>query len=355
MDKSLLKVKNLTVHFSQQKELLQAVRGISFDMHKGEVLCLVGESGCGKSLTALSILNLVGFPGQSKGEVIFEDKDLLQADEKYLSKVRGGRIGLVFQEPMAALNPVFTIGDQILESLLLHRSFSKKQAHSEMRRLLESVGIGDVQRRLSSYPHELSGGMLQRIMIAIALAGEPDILIADEPTTALDVTIQTQILSLLKTIVREKNVGLLLITHDFGVVAEMAHRVAVMYAGEIVEIGPVRQIFDTPRHPYTKGLFDALPHTMRQKKLVHIPGSVPDLSNMPEGCAFHPRCPRKQVKCTDFSPALEQVDYSRTMNNVLNKNISKSLSKTNAEEKNYKELEKRNGHEIACFNPYMDY
>jgi len=303
---ALLEIKNLTTVFPGEDRLLKAVDDVSFSLEKGEVLCLVGESGCGKSMTALSILKLVPPPGAVVGgEVIFDGRDLLKMEAEEIRLIRGERISMIFQEPMSALNPVFTLGDQVSEVLRIHRDMDRKQAHERAVELLGHVGIPDPGRRAGEYPHQMSGGMQQRALIAMSMACEPDLLIADEPTTALDVTVQAQILRLMERLIRGEDRSLLLITHDLGVVAEVADRVCVMYAGVIVEISPVKPLFADPAHPYTMGLLASLP-SPGDRNYHPIPGSVPDLADMPSGCRFHPRCPRAQEVCRGKEPELKE-------------------------------------------------
>ncbi len=304
MTAALLEVKNLVTHFYIEGKTLHAVDGVSFSLARGEILGLVGESGCGKSVTALSLLRLVSSPGKVvSGEVIFEGKDLLAMSEEEIRGIRGNRISMVFQEPMSALNPVFTVGDQVSEVLRLHRGMDRTEAMGSAAWLLERVGIPDPERRLADYPHQMSGGMLQRVLIAMAMACEPQVLIADEPTTALDVTVQAQILKLIEELIREGDRGAVLITHDLGVVAQVADRVCVMYAGVIVEIGTVNDLFEDPQHPYTLGLISSLP-TPGKKRFEAIAGNVPDLTDLPVGCRFNPRCPRAQQVCAEIEPDL---------------------------------------------------
>jgi len=304
---ALLEIKNLTTAFPGEDRLLKAVDDVSFSLQKGEVLCLVGESGCGKSMTALSILRLVPPPGSILGgELLFDGRDLMKMEEEDIRLIRGDRISMVFQEPMSALNPVFTLGDQVSEVLRVHRGMNREEAHLKAVELLGRVGIPDPERRADEYPHQMSGGMQQRALIAMAMACEPDLLIADEPTTALDVTVQAQILRLMERLVRGHDRSLLLITHDLGVVAEVADRVCVMYAGVIVEISPVKPLFAQPEHPYTMGLMASLP-SPGQRRFHPIPGSVPDLADMPSGCRFHPRCPRAQEICGKEEPDLVET------------------------------------------------
>ena len=300
----LLSVRDLSVGFAAGHGVLTAVSGVSFDVAAGETLALLGESGCGKSVTALSLLRLLPAAGRFLGGAVhFNDLDLLQQPEFEMRAVRGGGMAMIFQEPATSLNPVLTVGRQIGEVLERHRGISGAAARQHALELLGAVGISDAQRRLDEYPFQLSGGMKQRVMIAVALAGNPKLLIADEPTTALDVTIQAQILDLLAKVQSERGMGMLLITHDLGVVARMAHRVGVMYAGEIVEEAPRETFFATPRHPYTIKLFAALPDLSRRGgRLETIPGQVPTLSVMPKGCRFAERCPQAFDRCQTESP-----------------------------------------------------
>jgi oligopeptide/dipeptide ABC transporter ATP-binding protein len=286
-----------------------AVIDVSFHVNAGETLCLVGESGSGKSVTALSILRLVQRPGRiAGGRIVFKGRDLLGLDERAMQKVRGAEIGLVFQEPMTALNPVFTIGNQIEETLMVHGVARGRAAKTRAVELLDSVSIPDPQRRVRDYPHQLSGGLRQRALIALALSCGPTLLIADEPTTALDVTIQAQILDLLRDLQRRLGLGLLLITHDLGVVAEMGDRVAVMYAGRIVEQAAVRELFRDPQHPYTRGLLGSIPGGARGSKLQAIQGTVPPLGHLPPGCAFAPRCPNRFQPCDAAPPGVTLIE-----------------------------------------------
>ncbi len=305
---ALLRVRGLTTVFPAgdrhaSGKPLRAVDGIDFDVNRGETLGLVGESGCGKSMTALSIIRLVPPPGAiAAGRIEFEGRDLLHLSESEMRRVRGARIGFVFQEPMTALNPVFTIGDQVGEALLVHGMASKSEARKQAVALLESVKIPDAARRAADYPHQLSGGMRQRALIAAAIACHPALLIADEPTTALDVTIQAEILDLLREMRAAFGLSLLLVTHDLGVVAEMADRVAVMYAGRIVETGHVKDVLLSPKHPYTQGLLASLPGRVPGARLKAIGGAVPNLADLPAGCAFAPRCPERFDRCLAARP-----------------------------------------------------
>jgi oligopeptide/dipeptide ABC transporter ATP-binding protein len=312
-DKPLLEVKNLKTYFYTEDGVVRAVDGVSFEVYPGEVLGLVGESGCGKSVTSLSIMRLISKPGRiDEGEILLDGENLLKLPENEMIKVRGNRISMIFQQPQTALNPVFKVGDQLAEVLDVHQDLGKDAGWKRAVSLLKMVGVPDPERRAEAYPHELSGGMAQRVMIAMALACVPELLLADEPTTALDVTIQAQILDLMRDLRREMGTAVILITHDLGVVAEMAERVAVMYAGEIVEQTDVNTLFDQPLHPYTQGLIGSIPILGELKeRLAVIPGSVPNLVNLPPGCRFAPRCQaRFQYGCTicaEVKPELEEV------------------------------------------------
>ncbi|MCD9149899.1 ABC transporter ATP-binding protein [Pseudophaeobacter flagellatus] len=301
MTTPLLSVKNLNLTIPTGSGTLHAVRGIDFDLHRGETLSIVGESGSGKSLTSLALMGLLGKSiARSADEMRFDGIDLLAANRRVMRDLRGNRIAMIFQEPMTSLNPAYTIGDQLTETLLLHRKVSKSVARARAVELLEKVGITAAESRLSQYPHQLSGGLRQRVMIALALMCEPDLLIADEPTTALDVTIQAQILRLLVDLTREMNMAMILITHDLGVVARVADKVAVMYAGELVETGPAQEVFATPSHPYTRGLLRCIPQpgkTERGAPLGTIPGVVPSLIGEVSGCVFRTRCPHARAEC----------------------------------------------------------
>ncbi len=288
----LLGVRGLQTSFHTTDGVVRAVTGLDFHVNRGEVMGLVGESGCGKSVTSLSILRLVAPPGRIEaGEVLFDGQDLLKVPERDMRHLRGDRISMIFQQPTSSLNPVYDVGMQIGEVMELHRAMKRRDARRRAEELLAMVGIPDPKRRLDAFPHELSGGMAQRVMIAMALALEPELLIADEPTTALDVTIQAQILDLMRTLQRETNTAMILITHDLGVVAEMCDRVAVMYAGEIVEQTSVTNLFEDPKHPYTRGLIGSVPVLGDvRESLTTIPGSVPNLIELPAACRFAPRC-----------------------------------------------------------------
>ncbi len=307
----LLKVDELrTEFFSSKTSSVTAVDKVSFDIYKGEILGLVGESGCGKSVTSLSIMRLLkDTPGKvTHGQVVLDGIDLLTASDAEIRSIRGGRMSMIFQEPMSALNPSMRIDRQMIETIRLHTDMSKEEARRHAADMLGKVGIPDPPRVLNNYPHQLSGGMSQRVMIAMALSCDPQLLIADEPTTALDVTIQAQILDLMKKLQKEDQSSILLITHDLGVVAEMCTRVIVMYAGKIVEEAPVRQLFASPTHPYTQGLIASVPKLgAGVKVLPSIPGSVPDLASMPTGCRFAPRCKYATDKCRAQEPELKTV------------------------------------------------
>jgi len=306
-DLTLLEVKDLKTYFFTDDGIVKAVDGVSFDVNKGEILGLVGESGCGKSVTSFSILQLIDQPGEVVGgEILFDGKNLLALDIKEMSKMRGNRISMIFQQPQTSLTPVFNIGFQISEVLLNHSKMSKEEARKEAIRLLSLVGIPDPESKAQAYPHELSGGQAQRVMIAMALALQPKLLIADEPTTALDVTIQAQILDLMLDLRDRMQTSIILITHDLGIIAEMADRVAVMYAGQIVEKADVNELFEEPFHPYTQGLIASVPILGNvQEKLAVIPGSVPNLVDMPPGCRFSSRCLAKQKYGLDVCDKLE--------------------------------------------------
>lgn len=310
----LLEVKNLSTEFKKDKSWIRAVDKVSFHIDSGEILGLVGESGCGKSVTSLSIMRLLDkdTSRNPEGEVIMSGNDILKMDINNLMEIRGGEISMIFQEPMSSLNPSMRIENQLVEAILLHEKINKEEARKVAFKSLELVGIPDPETTLKSYPHQLSGGMSQRVMIAMAMSCEPRILIADEPTTALDVTIQAQILELMEEIKDKKDTGILMITHDLGVVAEMCDRVIVMYAGRIVEEAPVVDLFKNPLHPYTQGLIKSVP-ILRSgiKKLNSIPGNVPDLSMLPKGCKFAPRCEFAMDICNEKEPELMELGNGR--------------------------------------------
>jgi len=305
---SLLEVENLSIAFGPEKRPLTVVQGASFDITQGETVALVGESGSGKSVTALAIMRLLEQPGRiTQGSIRFAGQDLAALDERAMRRIRGDRIAMVFQEPMASLNPVLTVGAHVTEPLILHRRLSRAEARRQALELLDRVGIPSAAQRLDEYPHRLSGGMRQRVMIAAALACRPDLLIADEPTTALDVTIQAQILRLLADLQREFGMAVLFITHDLGVVAEQAKRVVVMYAGRVVERAPTSALFDAPAHPYAAALLRCVPGETDIERLESIEGSVPSPAALPPGCRFAPRCPRAMPDCETADPPLRSA------------------------------------------------
>jgi oligopeptide/dipeptide ABC transporter ATP-binding protein len=311
----LLEIRNLRTYFYTSDGVVPAVDGIDLSIRRGRTVGLVGESGCGKSVTSLSIMRLIPPPGKTLegSSITLDGKDLLALSQEQMYEVRGGRISMIFQEPMTSLNPVFNIGDQIAEAILAHKKVNKEQARKETIDLLTQVGIPQPEQRYKAYPHELSGGMRQRVMIAMALSCQPELIICDEPTTALDVTIQAQILELLKELKRSHNTALLLITHDLGVIAEMAEEVAVMYAGKIVEQADVVTLFKKPKHPYTQGLLGSIPMlaTDRAARLTVIPGTVPNMLRLPPGCRFAPRCPNVMAICREREPELLAEDESQ--------------------------------------------
>src|SRR5215470_1446555 len=308
----MLEIKNLSTHFHTREGTVKAVDSVSLGIGGGETLAVVGESGSGKSVLALSIMRLVPPPGRIvSGEILFGGRNLLDLDPGEMRRLRGRRIAMIFQDPMTSLNPVYTVGDQIAEAVRLHKGLTRKQAWARAVEMMERVRIPDPGRRASDYPHHLSGGMRQRVMIAMALCCDPELLIADEPTTALDVTIQAQILGLLARLKEEFDISLLLITHDLGVVAQTADRVAVMYAGRVVETASVREIFHSPAHPYTEGLLRSVPRLteegLKQDRLRTIEGTVPNLLSLPRGCAFAPRCSHRKTECIEDEIPLFQV------------------------------------------------
>jgi peptide/nickel transport system ATP-binding protein len=311
MAAALLEIRNLKTYFFVREGIAKAVDGIDLSIRRGETLALVGESGCGKSVTAYSILRLISSPPGKivSGEIIFEGKNLLLLPEEKLRDIRGNKISMVFQDPLTSLNPVFRIGNQVAEVLQMHRGMHKQEALEYTVKLLKDVGIPAAEQRIRDYPHQLSGGMRQRVMIAMALACEPQIIIADEPTTALDVTVQAQILELLNSLKESRDMALLLITHDLGVVAETAQQVAVMYAGKIMEYTDVTTLFKTPLNPYTRGLLASLPRP-GDKQLTPIKGMVPPIFNLPAGCKFNTRCPYVFDRCLQEEPGLLPADSS---------------------------------------------
>ncbi|MBT9164145.1 MAG: Oligopeptide transport ATP-binding protein OppD [candidate division WS2 bacterium] len=314
----LVDVRNLKTYFYTEDGVVPAVDRVSLRIKPGETLGVVGESGCGKSVTSLSIMRLIQQPPGKilEGEIFFKGENLLLKPEDEMRKVRGGDIAMIFQEPMTSLNPVYTVGDQVSEAIILHQELSKKDAIDKVVQIFKLVGISDAERRVNSYPHQMSGGMRQRVMIAMALSCNPDLLIADEPTTALDVTIQAQILELMKELKARLGMAIMLVTHNLGVVAEMAQNIMVMYAGKVVEYATAREIFKTPQHPYSYGLLYSVPRLDRGKSkepLLTIEGVVPNPYNMPPGCRFHPRCKFRMDSCDKEEPPLISIDNSERL------------------------------------------
>ncbi|EKN71659.1 oligopeptide/dipeptide ABC transporter ATPase subunit [Neobacillus bataviensis LMG 21833] len=315
MSKALLEIKELRTHFFSDQRVVKAVDGVTIKVGEGEVVGIVGESGCGKSVTSLSIMRILkDTPGKIVGgEIEFEGRDLIKLSEKEMRAIRGNEIAMIFQEPMTSLNPVYTIGKQLVEVIQLHLKKNQQEAKGHAIHMLELVGIPRAQEIMNEYPHQLSGGMRQRVMIAMAMSCQPKLLIADEPTTALDVTIQAQILDLMREIRKENNSSILLITHDLGVVAEMCDRVVIMYAGKVVEESDVYTIFENPKHPYTKGLLDSIPKLgVKNVRLASISGNVPAPDEMPKGCKFAPRCPNAMKECWEREPELKALDENHT-------------------------------------------
>jgi len=306
----LLSVRDLKICFNTKDGVIPAVDGVSFNLDSGKTFGIVGESGSGKSVTALSIMGLIPEPpGKVSGRIIFQGQNLTAMSEAQLQKIRGNDISMIFQEPMTSLNPVFTIGNQIMEAIVLHQKLNKKVAREKAVEMLNLVGISSPEKRIDEYPHQLSGGMLQRVMIAMALSCNPKLLIADEPTTALDVTIQAQILDLMQELRKQLGMAIILITHDLGVIAELVETVAVMYTGKIVEYGSTKNIFTNPQHPYTEGLLRSIPKLKSQQKRLHaIPGSIPTPGNFPVGCDFYPRCNYSEDICRIKKPKLYTVE-----------------------------------------------
>jgi oligopeptide/dipeptide ABC transporter ATP-binding protein len=303
----LFEVKNLRTSIKTKHGYIHAIENVNFTVKHGEILGIVGESGCGKSMTALSILRLVSSPPVyiTSGKILYEGQDLLKLSKNDMRNIRGNKISMIFQEPMTSLNPVYTVGKQIAEAILLHQNVSKKEAEHKAVEMLKMVGIPSPEQRAKEFPHQMSGGMRQRVMIAMALSCQPELLIADEPTTALDVTIQAQILEELRKLQKQLNTSIIMITHDLGVVADMAQNVMVMYAGKVVEYGTVRQIFKSPMHPYTIGLLQSIPRLDKSVKKLHmIDGIVPNIDNMPKGCRFYPRCSNVMDICKEKEPDL---------------------------------------------------
>jgi len=302
----LLKVDGLRIEFPTRRGVLVAVDDISFSIDKGEVLGVVGESGAGKSITGAAVIGLLEPPGRiARGNIRFEGRQVNGLPQEAMRRIRGAKIGAIFQDPLTSLNPLYSIGQQLVETITTHTDLSPARARARALELLNEVGIPAAERRIDSYPHEFSGGMRQRVVIALAICANPRLIIADEPTTALDVSIQAQIIALLRRLCHEHRTAIMLITHDMGVIAEMSDRVAVMYAGRIAEIGPLRDVVKTPRHPYTAGLMDSIPRVGEEKeKLSHIRGSMPRLQEIPPGCPFHPRCPETFDRCREERPDL---------------------------------------------------
>ncbi|WP_223593991.1 ABC transporter ATP-binding protein [Neobacillus bataviensis] len=311
MTQALLEVKDLRVSFVGKKKTTNIVAGLSFQVEKGKTLCIVGESGCGKSMTSLSVMGLLPKTGEIEGEILLKGDDLTNKSMKQMSKIRGNQISMIFQEPMTSLNPVQTVGKQIAETIILHQNLNKKEAREKAIDMLRLVGIPSPEKRIDAYPHELSGGMRQRVMIAIALSCNPELLIADEPTTALDVTIQAQILDLMKKLQKDLDMGIIMITHDLAVVSEMADTVLVMYAGKAVEYGTRDAVFNNPSHPYTQGLMKCIPDVDSEEEveeLFVIKGSVPSPDAMPAGCRFFDRCPHAKEICKMNAPGITSID-----------------------------------------------
>jgi len=308
----VLSVRHLRVEFPTRKGMLVAVDDVSFDIAEGEVLGVVGESGAGKSMTGSAVIGLIEPPGRiAGGEVRLKGQRIDNLPYEDMRRIRGRRIGMIFQDPLTSLNPLYRIGDQIVETIRTHAPVSEAEARKRAIELLTDVGIQGAEARIDAYPHQFSGGMRQRVVIALALAADPELIIADEPTTALDVSIQAQIIQLLKRLCRERGTAVMLITHDMGVIAETADRVAVMYAGRIAEIGPVRDVVQRPHHPYTKGLMGSIPTLdIDTPRLKQIPGSMPRLNAIPKGCAFHPRCPDAITRCREERPKAKVIDRS---------------------------------------------
>ena len=310
MDDTLIQVKNLQISFKYDGVMTPVIRGVSFDIKRGETLGMVGESGSGKSVTSREIMRLIATPPAriDSGEILFEGRDILKMSDDELRSIRGNRISMIFQEPMTSLNPVYTCGDQIMEVIRLHKGVSKKEARQMAIEMLREVGVQSPETMVDCYPHELSGGMRQRVMIAMALSCSPTLLISDEPTTALDPTIQAQILQLIKDMKKKLNMSVLFITHDLGVVAQNCDRVVVMYAGKIVEVAEVCELFDHPAHPYTQGLIMSIPKMSSDvEELYSIDGSIPSFGSLPGGCTFGPRCPYFTEECTKSEPVLKDI------------------------------------------------
>lgn len=324
-DKTLLKVENLKTHFFTDRGVVKAVDGVDFTLKEGETIGIVGESGCGKSVTAMSIMKLVDEPGEIvDGSIMFDEKDVVLLSDKELRKIRGNDISMIFQEPMTSLNPVFRVGDQIIEVLQLHQDMNEEEARKRAIELFELVHIPRPSEVIDDYPHQLSGGMRQRVMIAMALACNPKLLIADEPTTALDVTIQAQILKLMNELKEKLDTAIMLITHDLGVVAQMSDHIIVMYAGKVVEDAPAEELFDNPSHPYTVGLLKSIPKLdSENEKLDTIEGSVPSPFDLPKGCNYYPRCPKRMEKCEVNKPDLYKINDTHKVRCYLYEEVEK--------------------------------
>ncbi len=309
MEEKTLRIQGLKTHFFTEAGVVKAVDGISFDLRKGESLGLVGESGSGKTMTALSVLRIIPKPGKTiDGKIEYNGENLLQKTEEEMRRIRGREIGIIFQDPSSSLNPVFNIETQLRDAILAHEKLSRKACEDRIARLLELVGISEVKTRMREYPHQFSGGMKQRVAIARALAGEPNLLFADEPTTNLDVTIQAQVLDLLNELKRKLGMSLVIITHDMGIIAKMTTRIVVLYAGLVAEIANTSNLFERPRHPYTKALLAAVPRLDMKKTLRIIPGNIPNLISPPAGCRFHPRCKYATKRCAKETPQLEEIE-----------------------------------------------
>ncbi|HBE9296630.1 ABC transporter ATP-binding protein [Clostridioides difficile] len=315
MSKALIEVKDLKVYFHTDKGIVKSVNGVSFNINEGETIGIVGESGCGKSVTAMSLMKLLPTSKIEGGEIIFQGKDILKMNENELMRIRGNEISMIFQEPMTSLNPAFTVGSQIIEGIMLHQDLSKEEAKKKVIDMIKLVEIPRAEEIYNSYPHELSGGMRQRIMIAMALSCNPKLLIADEPTTALDVTIQAQILDIMKNIKEKLNTSIMMITHDLGVVAEMCDKVVVMYAGKIIEVAEVVELFKNPKHPYTIGLLKSKPvlGKNKDKRLYSIPGQVPSPIGIPDSCYFSDRCEKVCDKCRTQIPPLIELNSGHSI------------------------------------------
>lgn len=315
MNKTLVEVRDLKVYFHTDKGIVKSVNGVSFNINEGETIGIVGESGCGKSVTAMSLMKLLPTSKIEGGEIIFQGKDILKMNENELMGIRGNEISMIFQEPMTSLNPAFTVGNQIIEGIMLHQDLSKEEAKKKVIDMIKLVEIPRAEEIYNSYPHELSGGMRQRIMIAMALSCNPKLLIADEPTTALDVTIQAQVLDIMKNIKEKLNTSIMMITHDLGVVAEMCDKVAVMYAGKIIEVAEVVELFKNPKHPYTIGLLKSKPilGENKGKRLYSIPGQVPNPIGIPDSCYFSDRCEKVCDKCRTQIPPLIELNYGHSI------------------------------------------